>query len=233
MKRILLASVGLMAMAGLMGTASAADLPRQQPIYKAPAYVSPVFIWTGFYVGLNGGGGWGTSNWSGVPGGGVNVSGGLAGGTAGYNWQFGTWVVGLEGDLDWSGIRGSTNAGGPFFCGTFACTTHNDFLSTIRGRVGYSFDRWLPYVTGGAAIGNIRATSPTFANVDQTNVGWTVGAGVEYAFAPNWSAKLEYLYADLGSVSCGVGSSCYFGPALNNKVDFTTSIVRGGVNFRF
>lgn len=223
MKRILLASVGLMVMAGLTGTASAADLPRQQPIYKAPAYVSPVFNWTGAYIGLNGGGGWGTSNWNGLPNS-ASVSGGLVGGTVGYNWQFGTWVLGLEGDIDWSGISGSTNA-----AACPSCTTHNDFLSTIRGRAGYSFDRWLPYVTGGAAIGNIRATNPGLADINQTNVGWTVGAGVEYAFAPNWSAKLEYLYADLGSVSCGLGTAC----GLGGKVDFTTNIVRGGVNFRF
>ena len=228
MKRILLASVGVMAMAGLMGAASAADLPRQTPMYKAPAYVAPINNWTGFYIGLNGGGAWGTSSWRGGPFD-VDVSGGMIGGTVGYNWQFGTWVVGLEGDADWANIKGSV-AGVP--CGV-SCETKNSFLSTIRGRVGYTFDRWLPYATGGAAIGNIRATYPGLATVDNTNVGWTVGAGLEYAFAPNWSAKVEYLYVDLGNVGCGAGSSCYFNAAANNKVDFTTNIVRGGVNFRF
>jgi outer membrane immunogenic protein len=225
MKRILLASVGVMAMAGLIGTASAADLSRQQQIYKAPAYVAPVNNWTGFYIGLNGGGGWGSSNWNGVPAK-FDVSGGMVGGTLGYNWQFGTWVVGLEGDIDWSNINGSD-------CGGF-CQTKNDFLSTIRGRVGYTFDRWMPYVTGGAAIGNIKATSPGSSDVSGTNVGWTVGTGIEYAFAPNWSAKVEYLYVDLGNIDCGssLSASCAIsGPG--NKVDFTTNIVRGGVNFRF
>ena len=228
MKRILLASVGMVAMAGLMGTASAADLPRQAPIYKAPAYVAPINNWTGFYVGLNGGGAWGSSRWSGLATD-FDVSGGLIGGTVGYNWQFGTWVVGVEGDLDWANIKGSTSGG---LCGIgLTCETKNDFLSTIRGRVGYAFDRWMPYATGGAAIGNIKATTPGFATVDNTNVGWTVGAGVEYAFAPNWSAKVEYLYVDLGNVGCGTFSACSL--AGGNNVNFTTNLVRGGVNFRF
>lgn len=226
MKRILLASVGVMAMAGLVGAASAADLPRQAPVYKAPAYIAPINNWTGFYIGLNGGGAWGSSRWSGL-GNHFDVSGGLVGGTIGYNWQFGTWVVGLEGDIDWANIKGSTP------CGGVTCETKNEFLSTIRGRVGYTFDRWMPYATGGVAIGNIKATMPGFATVDNTNAGWTVGAGVEYAFAPNWSAKVEYLYVDLGSIDCGTSgvNSCSF--AAGNKVDFTTNIVRGGVNFRF
>lgn len=228
MKRILLASVGLMAMAGLVGTASAADLPRQ--VYKAPAYIAPINNWTGFYIGVNGGGAWGNSGWAGAPVD-FDVSGGLIGGTIGYNWQFGTWVLGLEGDADWANIKGSTSSG--LCAGGFTCETKNSFLSTVRGRLGYTFDRWMPYVTGGAAIGNIKASTPGLSNVDNTNVGWTVGAGLEYAFAPNWSAKLEYLYVDLGDVSCGTGSACNFGAAANNKVDFTTNVVRGGVNFRF
>jgi len=228
MKRILIALVGMSAVAGL-GTASAADLPRQAPMYKAPAYVAPINNWTGIYVGLNGGGAWGSSNWSQLATD-FNVSGGLIGGTLGYNWQFGTWVVGLEGDLDWANIKGSTNCLGVGGAIT-TCETRNNFLSTIRGRVGYSVDRWLPYVTGGAAIGNIKASSPGFTTVDNTNVGWTVGAGVEYAFAPNWSVKAEYLYVDLGDVSCGVGAACSFN--TGNRADFTTNLVRGGVNFRF
>lgn len=225
MKRILIAVFGISAMAGL-GTASAADLPRQAPVYKAPAYVAPINNWTGFYVGLNGGGGWGSSKWTGL-GNSFDVSGGLVGGTVGYNWQFGTWVIGLEGDADWANIKGSTA------CGATTCETKNDFLATIRGRVGYAFDRWLPYVTGGAAIGSLKASSPGFSSVSDTNVGWTIGAGMEYAFAPNWSAKVEYLYVDLGSIDCGTAfNACNFGPG-GNKVDFTTNVVRGGVNFRF
>lgn len=227
MKRILRAGIAVGALAGIIGSATAADLPRQAPMYKAPAYVAPVFNWTGAYIGLNAGGGWGKSDWNGA-GVDFDVSGGLVGATVGYNWQFGAWVLGGEADIDWTNIKGSSTSGN---CGAPSCETKNEFLSTIRGRLGYSFDRFLPYVTGGAAIGNIMASSAGFATVDETNVGWTVGTGVEFAFAPQWTAKIEYLYVDLGDITCGAGTACAF--AGGDKVDFHTNIVRGGVNFRF
>lgn len=225
MKRYLLACTCIAAVIGLVGTASAADLPRQMPV-KAPAYMAPIYNWTGLYIGINGGGGWGSSTWDGSGARSFDLSGGLIGGTLGYNWQFGTWVVGLEGDADWSNIKGSTNAAG--CSGGFTCETENSFLSTIRGRLGYAADRWMPYVTGGVAIGNIKATSPGFAGVDETQVGWTLGGGVEFALAQNWTAKAEYLYVDLGNTACS--ASCGF---VANHVDFTSSIVRGGLNYRF
>jgi outer membrane immunogenic protein len=210
MKRILRASVAVGALAGFIGSALAADLPRQAPMYKAPAYVAPVFNWTGAYIGINGGGGWGRSNYADVEK--YDVSGGMIGATVGYNWQFGTWVVGLEGDADWANIKGS---------GVFA-ETKNDFLATIRGRLGYSFDRFMPYVTGGLAVGNVKASDIWGFSKDQTNAGWTVGAGVEFAFAPQWTAKIEYLYVDLGDVDLA-----------GLKTDFYSNVVRGGVNYRF
>jgi outer membrane immunogenic protein len=230
MKRILLASVGFVALVGALGPAVAADLPRQM-MTRAPAYVAPFYNWTGFYVGLNGGGGFGSSSWDGIPAGNFNVSGGMIGGTVGYNWQYGAWVFGLEGDVDWTNLKGSTNVGGFTGCGVFTCTTRNDWLATARGRVGYAFDRWLPYVTGGLAVGNIRATSPGFAGVDNTNAGWTVGAGVEFAIAGNWTAKAEYLYVDLGNTACG--TACGFAPAVANTASLTANVVRGGINYRF
>jgi outer membrane immunogenic protein len=208
MKRILLASVGLMAMTALVGTASAADLPRQMP-YKAPAYVAPVSNWTGLYVGINGGGGWGKSDYAGINK--YDVSGGMIGGTIGYNWQFGTWVLGLEGDADWANIKGS---------GVYS-DTKNEFLSTVRGRVGYAFDRVMPYVTGGLAVGSVKV-SDALNSTDKTKAGWTVGAGVEFQFAPQWSAKVEYLYVDLGSVDLA-----------SYNTDFYANVVRGGVNYKF
>ena len=211
MKRILLAGIAIAALAGIIGSATAADLPRQAPMYKAPAYVAPVFNWTGAYIGLNAGGGWGKSNWSGT-GDKFDVSGGMIGATVGYNWQFGTWVLGLEGDIDWTNIKGSS---------AFA-DTKNEYLSTIRGRVGYSFDRWMPYVTGGLALGGVKATDVFGNSRDETKAGWTVGTGVEFAFAPQWTAKVEYLYVDLGNVEFA-----------GNKTDFYTNVVRGGVNYRF
>ena len=109
--------------------AQAADL-SVAPLYKAPPVVAaPAYNWSGFYVGLNGGGGWGTSNWDSA--GSLNLSGAVAGGTAGLNWQMGHAVLGLEGDIDWSNLKGSTTSA---LC-LGGCTTNNDWLSTVRGRV--------------------------------------------------------------------------------------------------
>jgi len=197
MKRFLLAvGAGLMAVS-MASPSFAADLPR--PAYKAPMYVAP-FSWTGFYIGINGGYGWGKTNWSNVFGssGDFNVKGALVGGTFGYNLQTGAWVWGLEADLDASWIKGSaTNA----FCGAVGCETRNRWLATGRGRIGYAWDRFLPYVTGGVAFGNSKISAPAGVSSNKTNVGWTAGAGLEYAFLGNWSAKAEYLYADLGNGS--------------------------------
>jgi outer membrane immunogenic protein len=127
MKQFLLAGVGLLALG--VASASAADLPRQMPA-KAPAYVvQPLYNWTGFYVGINGGGGFGSSNFSSPFGTSFNTSGGLVGGTLGYNWQMNQFVFGLEGDIDWSNIRGSSA------CGGTSCSTRNDWLATLRGRL--------------------------------------------------------------------------------------------------
>jgi outer membrane immunogenic protein len=224
MRRFLLASAGMMAVAGWIGAASAADMSRPFPPFSRSAF-SPVYNWTGLYAGINGGYGWGSSTWNAFPSS-FNTNGGLFGGQLGYNWQSGQFVTGLEGDIDWSGIRGNSGLLG---CGVIPCQTKNDFLSTIRGRVGYAADRWMPYVTGGLAIGNIRAVSPGFAGVDQTNAGWTIGGGLEVALVGNWTGKAEYLYVDLGKVGCGFNCGL---PAINN-VSFTTNIFRGGINYRF
>jgi outer membrane immunogenic protein len=228
-KGFLYASAAL-AWAGMAGTASAADLARRPPpapVTKAPAYVP--FTWTGFYVGVNGGYGFGRSKWSGLPSS-FDVNGGLVGGQVGYNWQFGQFVYGLEGDGDWTDLRGTANVAACLNgTGTTTCRTRNDFISTVRGRVGYAMDRWLPYATGGLAVGNIRATVPGFTGIDKTDAGWTVGGGVEYALAPSWSVKAEYLYVDLGKDAC----STMCGLAAGNNVSLTTNIVRGGINYRF
>jgi outer membrane immunogenic protein len=221
MKRVFIALVGL---AALTGTAAAADLPPRTapaPYYKAPVAV-PVYNWTGFYIGINGGGGFGHSQWDST--GSFNTSGGLVGGTVGYNYQFGQGVVGLEGDIDWADINGTTNAACPL-----GCKTSDHWLSTVRGRLGYAADRFMPFVTGGAAFGDIRASTPGFAGASTTNAGWTVGAGLEFAIAGNWTAKAEYLYVDLGKFNCGI--SC--GALATDNVSFTTNIVRAGVNYHF
>ena len=223
MKRILLASAAMLALTGLVGTANAADLPRQM-YTKAPPMAAPYYNWTGFYVGVNGGGGWGSADWNST--GSSDVSGGLVGGTVGYNWQFGTWVLGAEGDIDWADISGSTTSG---CIGGTSCTTQNNWLGTARGRVGYAFDRWMPYLTGGAAFGDVQASHPGFTGMTSTQVGWTVGAGVEFAVVSNVTAKLEYLHYDLGSFNCGMNCNGF----VTDNVNFNANVVRGGVNVHF
>jgi outer membrane immunogenic protein len=221
MKRFLLAGLGLLALAAAI-PAQAADLPRGMP-YKAPAAYAPMYNWTGFYLGIQGGGGWGDSDWNGLAVG-NSPGGGMIGGTVGYNWQgIGSpWVFGLEGDIAWTNIKDSVA------CGAFSCETKNNWFGTARGRVGYAWDRWMPYVTGGVAFGDIDANRTGFAGSSDTNAGWTVGAGIEGVIAGNWTAKLEYLYADIGDTTCSA-ASC--GTATN--VDLSMNIVRAGVNYRF
>jgi outer membrane immunogenic protein len=221
MKQTVLASLGLLAIAATTSPAMAADLPVR-PTVKAPAYVPQAYNWSGFYLGVNGGYGFGTSSFTGTDN--FNINGGLVGGTAGYNWQVGQAVFGLEGDGDWSGIKGSTTTGCPA-----GCETRNDWLATFRGRLGYAADRFLPYITGGLAVGDIKATTPGFPGIDADRTGWTVGGGVEFAIAGPWTAKLEYLYVDLGSANCGI--SC--GTFTPDNVDLKTNIVRGGINYKF
>jgi len=216
MKQAFLACVSALA---LGGSVSAADLPR--PLTKAPI-LPPFYNWTGFYFGVNGGGAWGTSKWDST--GEFDISGGVFGGTAGYNWQTGPWVFGLEGDVDWSRIKGHTALACPL-----GCETRNSWLATARGRIGYASYQFLPYVTGGVALGNIEARRPFFAGNNETNVGWTVGAGLEYAFPGNWSAKAEYLFVDLGDIKCGLACSAF----TTDNVTFNAHVLRGGINYRF
>lgn len=219
MKRALLACGSALA---LMSAAAAADIPRYPPpVTKAPGHPG-FYNWTGFYLGINGGGGWGTSAWDST--GDFNLSGGLIGGTIGYNWQGGGFIFGLEGDLDWSNIKGTTAA----FC-PLGCETSNSWLATVRGRLGLAIDRLLPYLTGGLAAGDIRARTPFLPGGTETNVGWTLGGGLELALMGNWTAKAEYLYVDLGEFNCGL--AC--GVSVIDNVSFSSHVLRGGLNYRF
>jgi len=221
--RRLLTTISVLALTAT--AAMAADLPRQMPA-KAPAYVPVAYNWTGFYLGINGGYGWGRSSWDGFGSGNFNTSGGLIGGTIGYNWQGAgsPWVFGLEGDVDWASIRGSfANAACPG-----GCETKSSWLATVRGRAGYAFDRVLPYITGGLAVGDIQANRPGFAGMSDTRAGWTVGAGIEAAIVDRWTAKVEYLYTDLGSSSCSA-ASC----GINTNVSARNNLLRAGLNYRF
>ena len=217
MKKILLASVGVLALG--LAAASAADLPRRPMPAKAP-YVPPpaVFSWTGPYIGINGGYGFGRSDFSDPFGtGSFDVTGGVVGGTIGYNYQMGQFVLGLEGDGDWSNLRGSAA------CGGTSCELRNNWLATARGRLGYAWGRVMPYITGGATFGNIKTSIAGVGNSDDTKVGWTFGGGLEANIVGPWSAKLEYLYVDLGRS----------GSVLGSDAPFHTNIVRAGINYHF
>lgn len=230
MKRFIL-TMGTGVLAAAMATPSfAADLARSA--YKSPAvpYIAP-FSWSGFYLGINGGYGFGSSEWSGpVSSDTFEVNGWLVGATVGYNLQTGNWVWGLEGDIDASRIKGSdNNPGGGGVCGGAAgCETKNSWFATARGRIGYAWNRWLPYITGGGAFADVKMTPNLGTSETETRVGWTLGAGMEWAFTAAWSAKIEYLYADLGTATCDA-VNC----GIDTDVDFKTNIVRVGVNYRF
>jgi outer membrane immunogenic protein len=232
MKRILIAGAFALAAGGQV---LAADLPQPgPPPPRAPAtYVPvpvPVFTWTGIYIGVNGGYAFGDSNWSDpILGstGNFSTSGWLIGGTLGGNYQWGQFVLGIEGDGDWQNLKGTTNsvAGS---CGV-GCTTQSDWLATVRGRAGYAFDRILIYGTGGAAFGNLQAAAGVLPFSSTTQTGWTAGGGVEFAFTPNLTAKVEYLYVDLGSQACPFASCA----GTATSVSLTENVVRAGINYKF
>jgi outer membrane immunogenic protein len=227
MKRILIAAA-LAVAAG--GQALAADLPpAAAPPPRAPAAYAPppLFSWTGFYLGINGGYGFGQSNWNDpVFGstGNFNTPGFLVGGTLGANYQVGAFVIGVEGDGDWSDANGSTSNTCPF-----PCQTKSDWLATVRGRAGWAWDRVLFYGTGGVAFGDLQAATAGNPFTSATQTGWTAGAGIEWAFAPNWTGKVEYLYVDLGNLTC-LTASC---GGTTTTVSFTENIIRAGINFKF
>jgi len=225
MKRVFLSGVAL---AALVGSASAADLPRRPAPAAAPVpYVSPVYNWTGFYVGLNGGWGWGTGSLSGPPRtGDIDGNGGIFGGQIGYNWQVNQFVFGVETDIQWSGIDVERRCGGG---GTIHCQVSNDWFGTARGRLGVAMDRWLPYVTGGLAYGDVSASVTGNPGASETQAGWALGAGIEYAFNGPWTARIEYLHIDLGDFACG--RRC--GTAGPDNVSFRSDMVRAGLNYKF
>jgi outer membrane immunogenic protein len=163
---------------------------------------SRVYNWTGFYLGLNGGGVLGKTSWGSLPdvtSGNVSNVGGFFGGTIGYNLQAGDSVVlGAEADLDWSSLEGTIPATSAASCMT-NCQLTMPWLATVRLRGGYSFGGVLPYLTGGVAISQFNASieGTPFGTQSSDNLGWTLGSGVEFVITSDWRAKAEYLYMDL------------------------------------
>jgi outer membrane immunogenic protein len=187
------------------GAALAADLYRGPAPYAPPA---SYYNWGGFYLGLNAGYEWGRVTHSNI-----EPSGVLGGVQAGYNWQSGNLLLGGETDVQASGADD-----------TFApYKFSNPWFGTLRGRVGYAMNNILFYGTLGLAYGDL---SGSFAGLDETKtlVGWTGGLGLEVGFTPNWSAKVEYLYMDLGDRAFSI-------TGVNNG--FQSNMLRFGVNYHF
>jgi outer membrane immunogenic protein len=275
----------------LTGSALAADLPS----YKAPPPppLPPPPLWTGFYVGLNAGGTWsssqntsignfpaligpldavGATGAAALSSSGIlptSTSGFMGGGQIGYNWQFyNSFVAGIEADIQ--GVAASNSRGNGFGAavvpGNTAFTSVSflsaskslDYLGTVRGRLGWLFTpTLLVYGTGGLAYGGVSSNTsyfqlfvpfpngvnPSFGagSFSDTRVGWTAGGGLEWMFWPNWSAKVEYLYYDLGRVSYAAApaalsttAGAIFGANFGQvSTRFNGNIVRAGVNYHF
>jgi outer membrane immunogenic protein len=246
MKKVLLTGTALLTL--VSGSAMAADLSRAAPapVYtKAP--MAPLFTWTGFYVGGNLGGAWAHRDVTDTFNPGFNFSNGnnngvfIAGGQVGGNYQFNNFVVGLEGTFDWASNNnsGTTGIAVPGV-GVVQVTSNNTWVSTLAGRFGVAFDRVLVYGKGGGAwVGNNSFTvtsagaSVTGSNSNTTS-GWLVGAGVEWAFATNWTLKAEYDYIGLSgrSFTIPAGSPFLVGDTFttgSNNIQMATV----GVNFLF
>jgi outer membrane immunogenic protein len=234
MKKILLSSVALL---GLTAGAMAADLPsRRAPAPVVPVAVVPVFTWTGFYLGVNAGGAWNTNNDKVfVPGvgtvGGNSNAGFTGGGQIGYNYQMGMFVLGVETDLQYADLGRKNNDF--LLLGNNAALvgrgSSNNFFGTVRARAGVAFDRALVYATGGFAYGDV---GNRFGG-NSTNGGWTVGAGIEYAFTNNLTAKVEGLYVNLERnnndlVALGLANAA----AIKNKNN-EFGVIRAGLNYKF
>jgi outer membrane immunogenic protein len=249
MKKLLLASVGIAVLA-LSGAASAADLSRPAPMYKAAAPAEAIFNWTGFYIGAHVGYGWASKDWDQTFAGfgapldrtvtPVKPQSFLGGGQIGVNWQTGQWVLGLEADGSWTD---ASDCGAPFFR-SLAGSAYNgcnqvNWYATGTARVGVAMDRALFYIKGGAAFAG-EEQNITFRNVvttstaTDTRFGWTVGGGIEYALSPNWSVKAEYNYMDFGSQNYTFTYAAN-PAALVERWDISQQvhIAKFGINYRF
>ena len=238
MRRLVTTALSLLALGSAAAAADLPPAPQLPPLEAAPA-------WTGFYAGLNVGGAFGSSRNAfsiagfGLPTFNTPLQGVVGGGEAGYNWQTGPWVLGLEASFEGSGLRGSRTAPClPSLCGAFGASYAQNlaWFGTLRPRVGYALGNWLLYATGGGALGqvdtNATADVGSFvatANRSQTRGGWTLGGGVEVELMAGWSAKIEYLYVDLGSRT----TTDLLNPPISNASRFTANVITAGVNYHF
>ena len=239
----------------LIASGAILSIAALSPALAAPE-AAPIFNWTGFYIGGHLGGGWSDDSAKAALTGagafdpaviGNNASGIVGGGQIGYNWQFtSNWLLGIEGDFSGTNIHAFGTA--PFASGGIPyppelhheATRDINWLASIRGRLGYTSNHWLVYVTGGGAWGsinyrtNITLVVPlTPQSFDITSSGWVIGGGVEYAVTSNWTARVEYLHYDFGDTTVANVPAAAPNAALittfNNKID----VVRAGVNYKF
>src|SRR3982074_3485134 len=241
MKKFLLGAVALVAL-GLAAPASAADLAARPYTKAPPPMVAAIYDWSGFYIGANGGWGsshkcWGISNFPGatvVPTfreGCHDATGGVVGGQVGYRWQSGGWVFGLEAQGDWADLRGSNTS--QAFPG-FINRSKIDAFGLFTGQIGYAWNNALLYVKGGAAVTDSRydirnavTNVVTATTGDQTRWGGTIGAGVEYGFAPNWSAGVEYdhIFSQDKTVTFTAPGGVFATDRIRQDVDLVTARV--------
>jgi outer membrane immunogenic protein len=267
MKRIL--SAVAFAVAGMV-PAFAADLPpAAAPPPRAPAtYVpttAPLYNWGGFYIGLNGGYGFGgvdetnnstTTNGAlfGAPGAfppgttftgpdrTFDLNGGFGGGQIGFNYQWSALVFGLEADFQYGSIKGtdSFTTGGV----QYGTTGKIDWFGTVRGRVGYAMDRFMPYVTGGLAYDHTQTdlsvqylgppAAPTYwSSLSGTTFGYTVGGGLEVGLAQNWTVKIEYLYMAFPQTGYNFAFAGTEGSTVHSDATTHVNLVRAGFNFKY
>ncbi len=231
MKKFLRGTVALVAL-GATVPALAADLGART-YTKAPAYMAPIYNWTGFYIGGHLGGAFsGDNNFNGVVTGNNNNGRFLGGLQAGADYQFApNWVVGIEGQYSWLG----SNNNGAIFPGGYVYTNDQRGLGSVTGRIGYTWGPALLYAKGGYAFSDNRETValagvPVPFTLDRRHRdGYTVGAGLEYMFAQNWSAKVEYQYYDFGRSRFVTPAALVpFGDFRNDE-----HTIKAGINYRF
>ena len=245
MKRILLGAMGL-AVVSMSAPASAADLAARPYTKAPPPMVAAIYDWTGFYMGLNGGGGsshkcWDINDSLGfvIPAfreGCHDATGGVAGGQLGYRWQAANWVFGLEGQGDWANFKGSNVS---LFNTAITNQTKIDAFGLFTGQVGYAWNNVLWYVKGGGALtddrynGVLTGTNTLLDTSTETRWGGTVGTGVEVAFAPDWSVAVEYDHLFMGSRNLNfttVGTGTF---TRNDRITQDVDIATVRVNYRW
>ena len=225
MKKILLATVAVVAL-GATVPALAADLGAAPRYTKAPAYVAPIYNWTGFYIGGHVGGGFAGDDSI------LGSSRFLGGIQGGADYQFApNWVAGIEAQYSWA----SNNNSSLLFPGGTLVSSNSDQLGSVTGRLGYAFGPALLYAKGGYAwkdgdhlIATRGGVPLAFTTSGNQRDGYTVGTGLEYMFAPNWSAKVEYMYYNFGSPTF-VTPVSLAGARFNDD----EHVVKAGVNYRF